>query len=164
MSIDEFQLQLEAHEYFLRQAIAQAKSAFDLDEVPVGAVIEKHGRLIGAAHNQCVALRDATAHAEMLAITQASESVGDWRLEDCTLYVTLEPCAMCAGAIVNSRIPNVVFGAMDPKGGAAGSLFNLLDDSRLNHRCRVISGVLSRPCGELLTDFFKRKRQRGIGL
>lgn len=162
MKIDDFSFEPETHEYFMRQAIAQATSAFELDEVPVGAVIEKNGRLIAAAHNQCVALHDATAHAEMLAITQASESVGDWRLEQCTLYVTLEPCAMCAGAIVNSRIPNVVFGAMDPKNGAAGSLFNLLNDARMNHRCRVLSGVLSRPCGELLTEFFKRKRQRGI--
>ncbi len=146
---------------FMRLAIFQAQTAFQLDEVPVGAVIVKQGRIIAAAHNQCVALRDATAHAEMLAITQAAESVGDWRLEQCTLYVTLEPCIMCAGAILNSRIPRVVFGALDPKGGAVASLFNLLEDSRLNHRCEIVVGLQSANSGQLLTDFFSRKR--GLG-
>ena len=149
------------HEYFMRQAIAQARVAFDADEVPVGAVIEFKGRLIAAAHNQCIALRDATAHAEMLAITQAAEFIGDWRLEGCTLYATLEPCVMCAGAIINSRIPRVVFGALDPKGGAVGSLFELLSDRRLNHQCHVISNVMGEDCGRLLTDFFQRKRMMG---
>jgi tRNA(adenine34) deaminase len=97
----------------------------------------------------------------MMAITQAAESIGDWRLENCTLFVTLEPCVMCAGAIINARIPNVVFGAMDPKGGAAGSLFNLLEDDRLNHQCHVLSGICSGECGQLLTEFFKQKRMMG---
>ena len=158
MSIE---LEAESTEFYMRQALTQAQAAMELDEVPVGAIVERHGRIIGAAHNQCIGLKDATAHAEMLAITQAAQSVGDWRLEDCTLYVTLEPCVMCAGAIVNSRIPTVVFGAMDPKGGAAGSLFNVLDDRRLNHRCTIISGVLSKSCGEILTEFFRRKRMLG---
>lgn len=149
------------HEHFMRQAISQAQAAFEADEVPVGAVIEFEGRLIAAAHNQCVALRDATAHAEMLAITQAAEFVGDWRLESCTLYVTLEPCVMCAGAIINSRVQNVVFGALDPKGGAAGSLFDLLNEQRLNHQCQVTSNVLSDVCGNLLTEFFQQKRKLG---
>ena len=145
----------------MRQALAQASAAMEQDEVPVGAIIERRGRIIAAAHNQCISLKDATAHAEMLAITQAAQVVGDWRLEGCTLFVTLEPCLMCAGAILNSRIPTVVYGAMDPKGGAAGSLFNLLDDARLNHRCTVITGVLSKSCGEILTEFFRRKRMMG---
>ncbi len=146
---------------FMQQAIVQAQAAADLDEVPVGCVIVHRGRIVAAAHNRCEQLRDATAHAEMIAITQASESIGDWRLEDCCLYVTLEPCIMCAGAILQSRIPRVVFGALDPKAGAVGSLFNLLDDSRLNHRCEVVSGVLAPECGRMLTDFFKRKRAMG---
>ncbi|MEM9413114.1 MAG: nucleoside deaminase, partial [Planctomycetota bacterium] len=106
----------EQHDYFMQQALSQAHAAMASDEVPVGAVIECNGRIIAATYNQCVALKDGTAHAEMLAITQASQVVGDWRLENCTLFVTLEPCIMCAGAILNSRIPKVVFGASDPKG------------------------------------------------
>ena len=149
------------HSHFMRQAMLQAQAAFEADEVPVGAVVAHRGKIIAAAHNQCIALHDATAHAEMLAITQAAEFLGDWRLEDCTLYATLEPCIMCAGAIVNSRVPSVVCGALDPKGGAAGSLFNLLDDERLNHRCQVSSGVMSEDCGQILTEFFKRKRMMG---
>ena len=139
----------------------QAQAAFEMDEVPVGAVIVHGEKTIAAAHNQCIALKDATAHAEMLAITQAAESIGDWRLANCTLYVTLEPCIMCAGAIINSRIPNVVFGTLDPKGGAAGSMFNVLNDQRLNHQCNVVEGVRARACGEILTEFFKQKRMMG---
>ena len=119
------------------------------------------GRVIGAAHNQRETLRDPTAHAEMLAITQAAEALGDWRLEDCALFVTLEPCPMCAGAIVNARIPMVVFGASDPKAGAAHSLYQLLTDQRLNHRCEVVPGVMQEPCSRLLTDFFRRQRELG---
>ena len=154
-------MDIQPDDVFMQQALGLAREAFELDEVPVGAVIVHHGRVIAAAHNRCEQLRDATAHAEMMAITQAAESIGDWRLEDCVLYVTLEPCIMCAGAILQSRIPRVVFGAMDPKGGAVGSLFNLLDDSRLNHRCEVIAGIQADVCGSMLTEFFKRKRQLG---
>ncbi len=154
-------MDIQPDDVFMQQALGLAREAFELDEVPVGAVIVHRGRVIAAAHNRCEQLRDATAHAEMMAITQAAESIGDWRLEDCVLYVTLEPCIMCAGAILQSRIPRVVFGAMDPKGGAVGSLFNLLDDSRLNHRCEVVAGIQADVCGSILTEFFKRKRQLG---
>ena len=151
----------QSQEFYMRKALTQAQAAFEVDEVPVGAVVEFEGRIIAAAHNQCVALKDGTAHAEMLAITQAAEMMGDWRLERCTMYVTLEPCVMCAGAIINTRVPKVVFGAFDPKGGAVGSLFNLLQDDRLNHTCHVLGGVMSAECGEILTEFFKRKRLMG---
>jgi tRNA(adenine34) deaminase len=154
-------LDIQPDDVFMRQALGLAREAFELDEVPVGAVIVHEGRVIAAAHNRCEQLRDATAHAEMMAITQAAESVGDWRLENCVLYATLEPCIMCAGAILQSRISRVVFGAMDPKGGAVGSMFNLLDDSRLNHRCDVVSGVRADECGAMLTEFFLGKRQLG---
>jgi len=146
------------HEHFMKMAIDQAKAALAIDEVPVGAVIQKEGRVIGAAHNLTRQLRDPTAHAEMLAITQAAEAVGDWRLTECIMYVTLEPCPMCAGAILNSRLPHVVYGAQDPKGGAVQSLFTLLDDPRLNHRCETAAGVLGKECGQMLTDFFRSKR------
>ena len=146
----------------MRMAIAQAQAAREIDEVPVGAIIVREERVIGAAHNLCVQLRDATAHAEMLAITQAAESIGDWRLEECTLYVTLEPCVMCAGAILQSRIPRLVFGALDPKAGAVCSMFSLLDDQRLNHQTQVVSsGLFGAECGQLLTDFFEQKRASG---
>ncbi len=152
---------IEPHQHFMRMAIREAEAAFAEDEVPVGAVIVKAGRVIGAAHNQRIQLRDPTAHAEMLAITQAADSVGDWRLDDCALYVTLEPCPMCAGAIVQARIPLVVFGAIDPKAGAVQSLFHLLNDDRLNHRCEVVGGVLEQPCSVILTEFFQSKRAEG---
>jgi tRNA(adenine34) deaminase len=152
---------VQPHQFFMELALQQAQAAAAVDEVPVGAVIARDGRVIGAAHNQREQLRDPTAHAEMLAITQAAESVGDWRLENCVLYVTLEPCPMCAGAIVQARIPIVVFGASDPKAGAAHSMFRLLDDERLNHRCEIVPGVLDRQCGQILTDFFQRQRSLG---
>jgi len=152
---------IQPDDLFMEQALGLARQAYELDEVPVGAVIVREGRVIAAAHNRCEQLRDATAHAEMIAITQAAESVGDWRLEDCVLYVTLEPCIMCAGAILQSRVARVVFGAMDPKGGAVGSMFNLLNDARLNHRCDVVAGVRAEECGSLLTEFFQAKRKLG---
>jgi len=145
----------------MKYAIEQAVAAFEADEVPVGAVIVLEEKIIAAAYNQCEQLRDPTAHAEMIAITQAAESMGDWRLEGCTLYVTLEPCPMCAGAIVQARVPVVVYGATDPKGGAVGSLFNLLQDSRLNHVAQVVPGVMGLECGNLLTEFFRQKRELG---
>jgi tRNA(adenine34) deaminase len=149
------------HDVYMRMAFQQAQQALAEDEVPVGAVIVHQHTVIAAAYNQREMLRDPTAHAEMIAITQAAESLGSWRLEDCTLYVTLEPCPMCAGAIVQARIPRVVYGATDAKAGAVQSLYHLLDDFRLNHRADVVSGVLAEPCGEILTGFFAEKRRQG---
>jgi tRNA(adenine34) deaminase len=149
------------HEHYMRMALAEAEQALAENEVPVGAVIVQGERVIAAAHNQREMLHDPTDHAEMIAITQAAGFVGDWRLTGCTLYVTLEPCIMCCGAIVQARIPTVVYGATDPKAGAAGSLFHLLGDERLNHRSRVEPGVLARECGEILSQFFQAQRRLG---
>lgn len=146
---------------WMRRALVQARRAAELDEVPVGAMVIRDGQVLGQAHNGREQLRDPTAHAEMIAITQAASVVDDWRLEGCTLYVTLEPCVMCAGAILLSRIPRVVFGASDPKGGAVHSLYRLLTDPRMNHRCEVQGGVLADECGYLLTEFFAAKRAQG---
>ena len=154
-------LELNPHKFYMQMALEQARIAESLNEVPIGAVVVHQGRAIGAAHNQREMLRDPTAHAEMLAITQAADAIGDWRLIDCALYVTLEPCPMCAGAIVNARVPLVIFGATDPKAGAATSLFHLLSDERLNHRCEVVPGVMAEACGEILTRFFQRQRSLG---
>ncbi len=141
------------------QAYAQAQAALVEEEVPVGAVVVHEGQVIAAAHNGREQLRDPTAHAEMIAITQAAASLDSWRLEGCTLYVTLEPCPMCAGAILQARIETVVYGAADPKAGAVNSLFQLLGDTRLNHRTEVIEGIMAEPCGQILTDFFAAKRR-----
>lgn len=149
------------HEHYMRLALQQAEQALAEDEVPVGAVIVHGESVIAAAYNQREQLRDPTAHAEIIAITQAAASLGSWRLEGCSLYVTLEPCAMCAGAIVQARIPVVVYGATDAKAGAVHSLYQLLDDARLNHRADVIPHVLAVPCGELLSRFFQQKRRLG---
>ena len=149
------------HESYMRRALLQAEEAYRANEVPVGAIIVRGERVIAAAYNQREQLHDPTAHAEMIAITQAAESVGDWRLDHCTMYVTLEPCPMCAGAILQARIPRVVYGATDPKAGAVNSLYHLLDDFRLNHRAEVIPGVLAQPCGEILTSFFAEQRRLG---
>src|SRR5471032_834733 len=144
---------------FMKEALRQATKAFEKEEVPVGAVVVRDGKIIGRAHNQVELLKDATAHAEMLAITQAEEAVGDWRLTDCTLYVTKEPCPMCAGAIVHTRLSRVVFGASDPKGGAAGGAMNLLQFPTLNHRCEITSGVRLEECRALLKNFFAAQRR-----
>ena len=149
------------HEQYMAQAYAQAQAALVEDEVPVGAVIVHNGSVIAAAHNGREQLRDPTAHAEMVAITQAAAALDSWRLEGCTLYVTLEPCPMCAGAILQARIATVVYGAEDPKAGAVDSLFQLLGDSRLNHRAKVVQGVMAEPCGQILSDFFAAKRRLG---
>ncbi|MDR2641380.1 MAG: tRNA adenosine(34) deaminase TadA [Planctomycetaceae bacterium] len=146
------------HQYFMRQAIIEAQIAASEGEVPVGAVIVHGNQIIASAHNQREQLKDPTAHAEMIAITQATESFESWRLENCTIYVTLEPCPMCAGAILQARVNTLVYGADDLKSGAVKSLFNLLNDPRLNHRCNIISGILAEQCGTLLTEFFKKKR------
>jgi len=142
-------------------ALAQAESAAAIDEVPVGAVVVCDDRVLAAARNEREALRDPTAHAEMIAITQAASALGSWRLDGCTLYVTLEPCPMCAGAIVQARIPRLVYGAADPKAGAVRSLFRLCDDLRLNHRAEITEGVLAERCGRLLSEFFQRQRSLG---
>src|SRR5258705_13319712 len=140
-------------EAFMREALRQAQKAYAADEVPVGAVVVRAGKIIGRAHNQVELLNDATAHAEMLALTQAEAAVGDWRLTDCDLYVTKEPCAMCAGALVHTRIRRVIFGCTDPVGGAAGSVINLLQMPGFNLRCDVASGVLEDQCAIILQDF-----------
>jgi tRNA(adenine34) deaminase len=145
----------------MRLALAEAEQALAENEVPVGAVIVQGERVIASAHNQREALHDPTAHAEMIAITQAASFLGDWRLEGCVLYVTLEPCIMCCGAILQARVPTVVYGATDHKAGAAGTLFHLLTDPRLNHRSRVVPGVLAAPAGILLTNFFQAQRRLG---
>lgn len=149
------------HDYFMQMALREAEQALAEDEVPVGAVIVHGDRVVAAAHNQREQLHDPTAHAEMIAITQAAEALGSWRLEGCTLYVTLEPCPMCAGAILQARIPTVVYGATDPKAGAVRSLFRLLEDPRLNHRCLIVSDVLAEPCSQILSRFFQQQRKLG---
>ncbi len=152
--MDEIQL----HQTYMQMALQQAEQAYASGEVPVGAVIVYQGRVIAAAHNQREQLKDPTAHAEMIAITQAAESMENWRLGDCTLYVTLEPCPMCAGAALNARLPRVVFGAVDPKGGGVTSVFKLLSDARLNHRAEIVQGVMDAQCGEIMSRFFRSKR------
>jgi len=151
-------IDLQSDHYFMGEALRQARQAFRSDEVPVGAVLVREGQIIGRAHNQVELLKDATAHAEMLCLTQAQEAVGDWRLTGGTLFVTKEPCPMCAGALVHTRVERVVFGVGDPKGGAAGSALNLLQFPTLNHRCVVTSGVRDLECRALLKDFFSARR------
>ena len=151
-------IDLHSDNYFMSEALRQAAKAYEADEVPVGAVIVREGKIIARAFNQVELLKDATAHAEMLALTQAESAVGDWRLTDCTLYVTKEPCPMCAGAIVHTRLARVVFGASDPKGGAAGGALNLLQFPTLNHRCDITSGVRLEECRTLLQSFFAEQR------
>ena len=151
-------IDLQSDHYFMGEALRQAAKAYEMGEVPVGAVIARDGRVVGRAFNQVELLKDATAHAEMLAITQAEEAAGDWRLTGCTLYVTKEPCPMCAGAIVHARLTRVVFGASDPKAGAAGSALNLLQFATLNHRCDITGGVRESECRALLQSFFAEQR------
>jgi tRNA(adenine34) deaminase len=150
-------------QFFMREALRLAKKAAKAGEVPVGAVVVRAGKIIARASNQVELLKDATAHAEMLALTQAEEAVGDWRLTECDLYVTKEPCAMCAGALVHTRIRRVIFGCTDSSAGAAGSLINLLQMSGFNHRCDIASGVLQDECAAILQDFFRRRRNQQIG-
>ncbi|PYE04150.1 tRNA(adenine34) deaminase [Staphylococcus sp. AtHG25] len=145
-------------EYYMKLAIEEAKKAQKLGEVPIGAIIVKNNEVIASAHNLRETAQLPTAHAEHIAIERASKVLGSWRLEGCTLYVTLEPCVMCAGAIVMSRIPKVVYGATDPKGGCIGSLMNLLEESQFNHRAEIVKGVLEQECGDLLRNFFRELR------
>lgn len=158
--MDEPVIDLQSDHYFMGEALRMSARAFEAEEVPVGAVVVRNGRIIARAFNQVEMLKDATAHAEMLALTQAESAAGDWRLTDCTLYVTKEPCPMCAGAIVHVRLARVVFGVSDPKGGAAGSAMNLLQFPTLNHQCEITHGVREEECRGLLLDFFTDKRTR----
>ncbi len=142
-------------------ALDQARRAEAADDVPIGAVIVRAGEIVAAAHNRRIVDADPTAHAEMLAIRAAAEAIGDWRLNGCTLVVTLEPCCMCAGAIVLARIDRLVYGATDPKAGAVDTLYRICSDERLNHRVEVVAGVRGEACGRILTDFFRAQRAAG---
>ena len=159
--MDEPIINLQSDQHFMDEALRQAARAYEAGEVPVGAIIVREGRIIARAFNQVELLKDATAHAEMLAITQAEEVAGDWRLTDCTLYVTKEPCPMCAGAIVHVRLARVVFGASDPKAGAAGGAMNVLQFPTFNHRCQITGGVRETECCFLLKNFFAEQRASG---
>jgi tRNA(adenine34) deaminase len=153
-------IDLQSDEHFMREALRQAVKAYEAEEVPVGAVVVRAGKIIGRACNQVELLKDATAHAEMLALTQAEASVGDWRLTDCDLYVTKEPCVMCAGALVHVRMRRVVFGCADLRSGGAGGIINLLQHPALNHHCDITSGVLQNESAAILQNFFRKKRER----
>lgn len=144
---------------YMKEAIKQAKKAWKLTEVPIGCVIVYNDKIIGRGYNRRNTDKTTLGHAEITAIKRASKIMGDWRLEDCTLYVTLEPCQMCAGAIVQARIPRVVIGSMNPKAGCAGSILNLLDMQQFNHRCEVVRGVMKQECSDMLTTFFKELRE-----
>ena len=150
-------------DYYMRQALAEARGALEHDDVPVGAVVVRRTRIIGRGHNQRELLADPTAHAEIIALSAAAEHLRQWRLDDCTLYVTLEPCTMCAGAIVLARLARLVYGTDDPKAGACGSLYNICDDPRLNHRVLATDGVLAHDCALLLREFFATKRNPSGG-
>lgn len=147
-------------EYFMKLAIDEAKKAFLLDEVPVGAVVVKGGRVIASSHNSREIMKDATCHAEIIAIKEACRTLGGWRLVDCDMYVTLEPCPMCTGAMVNARIRRIIFGAFEPRAGACGSIMNIAEDSRLNHRIEIVPGILEAECQKLMKDFFREKRKK----
>jgi len=149
---------------FMSLALREAQRGFYEDEVPVGAVVARQGRVVARAHNRPIHLNDPTAHAEVLALRRAAKKLGNYRLNDCTLYVTIEPCAMCAGAIVQARLQGVVFGASDPKAGAGGSALSILNHPRLNHRVDVVRGVWADACGAMLRDFFRHKRKLLHGL
>ena len=161
--VDEPIIDLHSDHYFMGEALRQAARAYAAAEVPVGAVVVRQGRILARAWNQVELLKDATAHAEMLALTQAENAVGDWRLTDCTLYVTKEPCPMCAGAMVHVRLARVVFGASDAKAGAAGGVMNLLQFPSLNHRCEITAGVREAECRKFLQDFFAKQRDKSNG-
>ena len=151
-------IDLQNDAYFMSEALRMAVRAYEAEEVPIGAVVVREGKILARAFNQVELLKDATAHAEMLALTQAEAAVGDWRLTDCDLFVTKEPCPMCAGALVHVRMRRVIFGCADLRGGAAGSLLNLLQNPSLNHQCDIISGILRDDCSNLLQSFFRAKR------
>ncbi len=155
------QLDENDHGRYMVEAIKEAIAAADEDEVPIGAVVVYNNKIIGRAHNQRETLSDPTAHAEILALTQAASYLGDWRLNGCSMYVTLEPCPMCAGALVNARLDRLVYGPADAKAGACESLYEIVNDERLNHQIEVIRDFMSEPCRALLQEFFIQKRQMG---
>jgi len=144
----------------MQQALVEAQKAYDMGEVPIGAVIVKDGEVIARGHNLREREKDPTLHAEMVAIREAAKHLGGWRLTGCELYVTIEPCPMCAGAIIQARIQRVVFGALDPKAGCAGSLYNLLQDPRFNHRVEVVGGIMEEECRRIMQDFFRERREK----
>ncbi len=148
------------HEKYMKEALKQAKKAYALGEVPIGCVIVHQGKIIGRGYNRRNTDKNTLAHAEITAIRKASKIIGDWRLEECTIYITLEPCQMCAGAIIQARIPEVVMGCMNPKAGCGGSLLNILEDARFNHQAEVTRGILEQECSELLKLFFTELRER----
>jgi tRNA(adenine34) deaminase len=153
---------LEGEGYFMRLALREAERALEHGDVPIGAVVVRDGEVVSAAHNERELLQDPTAHAEIIALREAARALGSWRVLEATLYVTLEPCAMCAGAIVLARVPRVRYGASDPKAGAAGSVLDVLSEPRLNHRPEVRGGLLGEECGALLSGFFAARRERMI--
>jgi len=152
---------MDLDERMIRQAIIEAERALDAGDVPIGAVIVHEDRIIGRGHNQRELLQDPTAHAEMIALTAAASELGTWRFTGCTIYVTLEPCPMCAGALVQARIDRLVYGADDPKAGACGSVYNIVEDDRLNHLVKVDRGIMADECAQLLKDFFAQQRAMG---
>ena len=152
--------QSQDHEKWMKSAFREAEKAFEKGEVPIGAVVVKKGQIIGRGYNQCESLTDPTAHAEIIAITSAANTIKEWRLKDCSLYVTKEPCPMCAGALINSRIPKIIFGMYDEKEGCCGSLYQLCRDPRLSHQLSVKGGVLESQCTLIIQEFFKNKREQ----
>jgi tRNA(adenine34) deaminase len=159
MTSERFPREDDDEEYFMRLALREAERALEHEDVPIGAVVVRDdGEVLGTGHNERELRKDPTAHAEIIALREAATAVGDWRVLDAVLYVTLEPCAMCAGAIVLARVPRVVYGASDPKAGACGSVLDVLGEPRLNHRPEVAGGLLARDCGELLSGFFASRR------
>lgn len=151
------------HEIYMREAVNEARKAFELDETPIGAVIVHDGKIIGRGYNRRNSEKNPLCHAEIIAINEAAKYIGDWRIENCTIYVTVEPCPMCAGAIVQARIPTVVFGTENVKAGCCGSVLNLMQQEKLNHRAEVISDVLKEECSSLMKEFFKNMRKKRLG-
>ncbi len=146
------------HDFYMDEALVEARAAYEAGEIPIGAVVVRDGEIIARGHNARESLLDATAHAEMVAIRRAGKLLGGWRLLDCTLYVTVEPCPMCAGAMIQARLPRLVYGARDEKGGAVGSLYNIVEDERFNHRVEVVSGVRAAEAASLMQEFFRERR------
>ena len=153
-----FPHEYDEHIAFMQEALSEARRGFDMDEIPIGCIIVHEGKIIGRGANERMNRKNVLFHAEITAINQACGVIGDWRLEECTLYVTLEPCPMCAGAIVQARIPQVVFGAKNPKAGCAGSVLDILNEPKFNHQVNVTSGVCESECAGLMVEFFKRFR------